>query len=95
MLSMILILTQGFNYMLQCSFGSPFRGVRGCYHVVKEVHSPVEGLTDASDVLQPLGATVVLADFIDGEAGRRDGVTCHHTYSHEELEHSLDTVRKT
>lgn len=68
---------------------------RGRYHVIKEVHSPVEGLADARDVLQPLGAAVVLADFIDGEAGRRNGVTRHHTYSHQELEHSLDAARKT
>lgn len=43
--------------------------MRRFYHVIKEVNSPVEGLTDASYVLEPLGAAVVLVHFIDGKAG--------------------------
>lgn len=67
--------------------------VRRCYHVIKEVHSPVERLADASDVLEPLGPAVVLVDFVDGKAGCRDRKTRQHTHSHKDLEHSLDTVK--
>lgn len=63
------------------------------YHVVKEVNGPVEGLADARDVLQPLGAAVLLADDVDGEAGCCDGVACDHTYGHEDLEDGHGAVK--
>lgn len=56
--------------------------IRRCYHVIKEVHSPIEGLADTRNVLEPLGPAVVLVDFIDGKAGCRDGIARQHTYSH-------------
>lgn len=64
-----------------------------CYHVVKEVHCPVEGLANACDVLEPFGPADVLTDFIDGKAGSCDWVACQHTYSHKDLEHSLDAAK--
>lgn len=71
-----------------------FQTIKRRYHVIKEVNSPVEGLTDAGDVLEPLGTAVVLVDFINGKAGHCDGITRQHTDRHEELEHSLDAVEK-
>lgn len=62
------------------------------YHVINEVHGPIEGFADACDVLEPFGPAAVLTDFIDGKAGSCDGVACQHAYSHEDLQHSLDTV---
>lgn len=64
-----------------------------CYHVIKEVDCPIEGLANACDVLEPLGSAVVLTDFIDGKAGSCDGVPCQHAYSHEDLKQSLDAVK--
>lgn len=82
------------NLVSEISFRSLDMHIRRCYHVVKEVHSPVEGLADACDVLEPLGAAVELADFIDGKAGGCDRKTCQHTHNHQDLEESLNTARR-
>lgn len=74
-------------------FGMQQEMITRCYHVIKEVDGPIEGLANACDVLEPLGSAVVLTDFIDGKAGRCDGVPCQHAYSHEDLEQSLDAVK--
>lgn len=74
-------------------FGIQQEVITRCYHVIKEVDCPIEGLANACDVLEPLGSAVVLTDFIDGKAGSCDGVPCQHTYSHEDLEQSLDAAK--
>lgn len=67
----------------------------GCfYHVVEEVDGPVEGLADAGDVLEPLGATAVLADLIDGKAGGGDGEARQHAQAHQDVKDPLNAVGK-
>lgn len=62
------------------------------YHVVEEVDGPVEGLADAGNVLEPLGAAVVLADLVDGEAGGGDGEARQHAQAHQDVEDPLDAA---
>lgn len=68
--------------------------IRILYHVIKEVHCPIEGLTDAGDVLEPLGAAVVLIDFVDGKAGCCNWKSCQYTHGYQDVEHSLNTAKK-
>lgn len=67
----------------------------GCgsfYHVVEEVDGPIEGLADAGNVLESLGATVVLVDLVDGEAGGGDGEARQHAQAHQDVEDPLDAA---
>lgn len=66
--------------------------MRWLYHVVEEVDGPVEGLANAGDMLEPLGAAVVLVDLVDGEAGRGDGEARQHAHAHQDVEDPLDAA---
>lgn len=87
-----MIYTHKDSQLIRCLPGFHCVEIRRCYHVIEEVDGPVEGLADACDVLQPLGATVVLTDFVDGETCSGDGVTRQHAHSHKDVEHSLNTA---
>lgn len=62
------------------------------YHVIEEVDGPVEGLADAGNVLEPLGATVVLIDLVDGEAGGGDGEARQHAHAHQDVKDPFDAA---